>query len=161
MQAAHTILPYRLGVGVMLLNAQGLVFVAKRIDTTSEAWQMPQGGIDEGEDPYGAARRELYEETGVQQTTLLAESEGWLSYDLPESLIPKLWGGRYRGQKQKWYALRFDGTDADVNLHLHEPEFSEWKWVAMETLPDLIVPFKRPLYEQIVQTFKGVSLRGE
>lgn len=150
-------LPYRLGVGVMLLNAQNSVFVAKRIDMTSEAWQMPQGGIDEGEAPYEAALRELAEETSINQTSLLQESRGWLSYDLPEALIPKLWSGKYRGQKQKWYALRFEGSDQDINLHTQHPEFSEWKWAQMADLPSLIVPFKRPLYEQIVAEFGALA----
>jgi putative (di)nucleoside polyphosphate hydrolase len=149
-----TSLPYRPGVGIMLLNQKGEVFVAKRIDMTSEAWQMPQGGIDEGEDPLTAAQRELFEETSVRDATLLAESRDWISYDLPEHLIPKLWGGRYRGQAQKWYAMRFDAADSQINLETAHPEFSEWRWVPMETLPDVIVPFKREMYARLVEEFR-------
>ena len=145
-------LPYRPGVGVMLLNPAGQVFVGQRIDSHVEAWQMPQGGIDPGEDPYAAALRELEEETGVAPhlTTLVAETVDWLCYDLPPELQGRIWGGKYRGQRQKWYALRFHGTDADVNIATAHPEFRAWKWAAPEQLPDLIVPFKRALYGQIV-----------
>ncbi len=138
---------------MMLLNAQNEVFVAKRIDTTSEAWQMPQGGIDKGEDPRTACMRELLEEIGTDKATIIGESDGWLTYDLPTHLVPKLWGGRFRGQEQKWYALRFDGADADINIATEHPEFSEWKWVPMDTLPDVIVPFKREMYANIVKEF--------
>lgn len=154
--SAFAHLPYRLGVGIMLLNSQNNVFVAKRIDTLAEAWQMPQGGIDEGEDPLIAAYRELAEETSVTDVELIAESRGWLSYDLPDDLIPKLWKGRYRGQKQKWYAMRLIGDENQINLETSHPEFSEWKWIEIPALPDVIVPFKRPLYEQIVSDFSAL-----
>jgi len=153
-----TQLPYRSGVGIMLLNAQNHVFVAKRIDTRSEAWQMPQGGIDHGETPIEAAKRELMEETGTDKATILQESRAWLTYDLPDDLIPTIWGGKYRGQKQKWFAMRFTGTDTDtdtdININTPHPEFCEWKWAPITTLPDLIVPFKRALYEAVVAEFK-------
>ena len=138
---------------MMLLNDDGKVFVAKRIDMTSEAWQMPQGGIDAGEDPRTACMRELMEEIGTDKATIIAESDGWLTYDLPTHLVPKLWGGKYRGQEQKWYLLRFTGTDADINIATDHAEFSEWKWAEMQSLPDLIVPFKKEMYAQIVALF--------
>lgn len=154
---AFSHLPYRQGVGIMLLNAQGQVFVAKRLDTMVEAWQMPQGGIDEGELPRAAALRELTEETGVpaQHVTILAESAEWLTYDLPDDLVPVIWKGRYRGQKQKWFALKLDGPDALINITADaHPEFSEWKWIAMAQLPEVIVPFKRELYATLVEEFR-------
>ncbi len=152
-------LPYRLGVGIMLINAQRKVFAAKRIDMTSEAWQMPQGGIDKGEKPEVAALRELLEETGTDKAEIIAESRGWYHYDLPAELVPIIWGGRYRGQKQKWFLMQFTGKDSDINIATINiateiPEFSEWKWVEPRTLPDIIVPFKRMLYEKIVEEFK-------
>ena len=152
-------LPYRRGVGIMLLNASGEVFVAKRIDTIAEAWQMPQGGIDVGEQPQEAALRELSEETGVAQTrvTILAESNDWLTYDLPDDLVPIIWKGQYRGQEQKWFAMRLDGDDALINIHDGDhPEFSEWKWIPMRELPEVIVPFKRHLYAALVAEFEGL-----
>jgi len=150
-------LPYRLCVGVMLLNRRGQVFVAQRIDMPSAAWQMPQGGIDPGETPRQAAVRELHEETGTDKAEFVAESRDWMRYDLPADLAPKLWGGRYRGQEQKWFAMRFLGTDADIDIHGETPEFSAWRWAELDEIAELIVPFKRPLYRQLVAEFGGVA----
>jgi putative (di)nucleoside polyphosphate hydrolase len=142
---------YRRGVGIMLFNREGFVFVAKRRDTEGDAWQMPQGGIDGTEEPRAAALRELEEEIGTKNAELVAETRNWLLYDLPDDLVGKVWGGKYRGQAQKWFAARFLGGDAEIDLAKHhDPEFSEWKWVPMEQLPELIVGFKRDLYRSIV-----------
>jgi putative (di)nucleoside polyphosphate hydrolase len=147
-------LPYRPGVGVMLFNRDGLVWVGQRTDAAG-GWQMPQGGIDEGEDPRVAALREMKEEIGTDKAEIIAESRDWYAYDLPAELhAVRLWGGRYRGQKQKWFALRFLGTDADIDLDADaHPEFTQWKWAPLATLPDFIVPFKRELYRQLVKEF--------
>jgi putative (di)nucleoside polyphosphate hydrolase len=147
---------YRRGVGIMLFNRSGLIFVAQRIDTDADAWQMPQGGIDEGEAPADAARRELKEEIGTDRAEIVAESKDWHRYELPADLQPLVWGGKFRGQMQKWFAMRFTGTDKDIDLETEHPEFSAWKWAKAATLPDLIVPFKRALYRDIVAEFKNV-----
>lgn len=148
-------LPYRPAAGVMLVNHQGKVFVAQRLDTDLEAWQMPQGGLDEGEDPEEAALRELEEETGISRrhVEILARTEEEFLYDLPDDLIGKLWQGRWRGQRQSWFLLRFHGTDQDVNLATAEPEFRAWKWADPSELPAMIVPFKRKLYEDVLEAF--------
>ncbi|QEX19537.1 RNA pyrophosphohydrolase [Hypericibacter terrae] len=148
-------LPYRPGVGIMLLNDEGSVFVAQRIDMPSDAWQMPQGGIDKGETPLEAAWREMLEEIGTNRAELLAESRDWLTYDLPRDLATRLWRGRFRGQRQKWFAFHFTGTDRDIDITSHDhPEFSNWRWAPMIDLPALIVPFKRQLYQQLVDEFR-------
>jgi putative (di)nucleoside polyphosphate hydrolase len=140
----------------MLLNGQGKVFVGARIDNTDEAWQMPQGGIDAGEDdPWQTALRELEEETGIPPhlVELVADCAERLKYDLPDDLRPKLWGGKYKGQDQDWYLARFLGRDSDVNIATQHPEFREWKWIEPAQLPDLIVPFKRDLYRRLLREF--------
>jgi len=147
---------YRPGVGVMLLDRQNRVFVARRIDMAGENWQMPQGGIDKGEAPRQAALRELKEEIGTDQAEFLAETQGWLRYDVPKRISARIWGGRYRGQIQKWYAMRFMGRDADIDLATAHPEFDAWKWIAAAELPTLIVPFKRQLYLDILAEFDAL-----
>lgn len=148
-------LPYRPCVGVMLANPRGHVFVGQRIDNNTAAWQMPQGGIDPGEDPRDAALRELFEETGVTADLvgIEAESDNWIPYDLPHDIVPRIWKGRYKGQEQKWFLLRFHGADADINIEVDHPEFSEWRWLPVEELIANIVPFKRGVYEQVVAAF--------
>jgi putative (di)nucleoside polyphosphate hydrolase len=146
---------YRRGVGVMLLNGDGKVFVGARIDNTDEAWQMPQGGIDEDEEPWATALRELEEETGIPPRLVqrIAVCPERLKYDLPEELRGNLWGGKWKGQDQDWYLARFLGTDADVNIHTRHPEFRAWQWIEPRQLPDLIVPFKQDLYRRLLREF--------
>lgn len=141
---------YRPGVGLMLINAQGLVFVARRNDVAAEAWQMPQGGIDPGEEPLTAALREMEEEIGTRAAEVLGESRGWIAYDLPPDLRARMWKGRFRGQCQKWFALRFTGRDGDICLDTAHPEFNAWRWVAVDEVVGGIVPFKRDLYRLVV-----------
>ena len=145
---------YRPGVGIMLLNSQGEVFVARRVDLPGQAWQMPQGGIEHGEDPRTAALRELAEETGIARAEILAESIGWLCYDLPVDLMARVWQGRWRGQRQKWFLMRFTGSDRDIDLSAGHPEFDAWKWVEISDLPCLVVPFKRQVYLDVLAEFR-------
>ncbi|MFQ5533638.1 MAG: RNA pyrophosphohydrolase [Sphingomonadales bacterium] len=152
-QTDLTRLPYRKGVGMMLLNADGQVFVGQRGDTSVEAWQMPQGGIDGDETPRDAALRELAEETGSDKAVFIAESADWYRYDLPVDLVGRVWSGRYRGQMQKWFVMRFTGSDSDINIDTDHPEFVAWQWMPMAELPDNIVTFKRPLYEALIREF--------
>jgi putative (di)nucleoside polyphosphate hydrolase len=155
-------LPYRPCVGVMLLNGQGLAFVGRRAEGQGAPegegkwWQMPQGGIDPGEDEEKAALRELNEETGIRTARIIGRAREWMSYDLPKELIGVAWEGRYRGQTQLWFAARFEGEDSEIELEPkpgHEREFDAWRWVALKELPDLVVPFKRPVYEAVVAEF--------
>lgn len=149
-------LPYRPCAGVMLMNAAGLVFVGQRIDTVLDAWQMPQGGIDEGEDAEAAAMRELAEETGIAPGHVepVARADRELFYDLPPEMVGKVWRGRWRGQRQWWFLLRFTGRDSDVHIDTPHPEFRAWRWADPETLPDLAVPFKRDLYRDVLAMFR-------
>ena len=148
-------LPYRPCAGVVLVNADGLVFAGQRIDMPG-AWQMPQGGIDKGEDPRQAALRELVEETGVtpDKVEVLAETPGWVYYDLPPELLGKVWKGRFGGQRQKWVLMRFLGTDADIRIDTDHPEFEEWRWMPAAALLESIVPFKRGVYEEVLAAFR-------
>lgn len=149
-------LPYRRGVGALLFNDAGAVFVARRLDTR-DAWQLPQGGIHKGETPRQAIFRELVEEIGTDRAEVVAKSKRWLHYDLPKELVGKVWNGRYRGQEQRWFALRFTGTDGDIDLAAHgKPEFDAWRWSAFEDLPLLAVGFKRALYQDLVDEFRPV-----
>ena len=158
------IVAYRPCVGVMLLNAQGLVWIGRRFekqndDGVGKWWQMPQGGIDAGEDPAKATIRELYEETAVTNAHIIAEAPSWYNYDLPEHLIGKSWGGKYRGQKQKWFALKFTGLDSEINLQPpgHKQEFDAWRWAKMDEMLELIIPFKREVYVDVIAAFRHLG----
>jgi putative (di)nucleoside polyphosphate hydrolase len=156
-------LPYRRCVGLTVLNAKGDVFIGRRlggpehVDLTHE-WQMPQGGLDPGEDPYACALRELYEETNIRSVERLGAIDDWLSYDIPRDILKQAWSGKYRGQTQKWFALRFTGDEREIDVARpaggkHKPEFTEWRWEKIEKLPELVVPFKRKIYERVVREF--------
>ena len=150
-------LPYRPCVGITLINAQGLIFAGRRLDSSANAWQMPQGGIDADEKPRNAALRELFEETGVraERVTYLARTEDWVTYDLPPELLGKVWGGKYRGQRQKWFLYRFDGDDSEIDIAKEHPEFAEWRWIGATEMLACIVPFKRAVYETVIAAFRA------
>ena len=151
-------LPLRIGVGIVLLNCENKIFVGRRIDNPAKSWQMPQGGVDENENLLQAAKRELKEETSIKTVTVIKELSEWLSYDLPENLLGKLWKGRYRGQKQKWFIMRFIGKEDEINIKQKKPEFSDWKWVSSKELPEVAVDFKIKIYtllaDEIELTYK-------
>jgi putative (di)nucleoside polyphosphate hydrolase len=159
-------LPYRPCVGVAVLNRDGRVFIGRRIDgpehtDATHVWQLPQGGIDPGEDPWPAARRELHEETNIRSVEKLGEIADWLSYDIPRDIVGQVWKGKYRGQTQKWFALRFTGKESEIDIAHpaggHEPEFVQWRWEPLKNVPELVVPFKRPVYERVVKEFSQLA----
>jgi len=149
-------LPLRSGVGIVVLNKDNRVFVAKRIDNQENFWQMPQGGVDSGEDYLAAAYRELEEETSIKDVDLVMELDGLISYDLPKSLLGIIWKGKYRGQEQKWFVMRFLGQDSDINIKTKNPEFCEWKWIDLENITDLVVDFKLHVYEDVKKKVKEI-----
>ena len=147
-------LPLRSGVGIVLLNNQNKVFVAKRIDNPKNFWQMPQGGIDEGEDPLKAAFRELKEETSIKNAELIKELDGTITYELPDRLLGIIWKGKYRGQKQKWFLMRFIGKDSEININTSNPEFLDWKWIELDLITDVVVDFKLHVYKELQEKVK-------
>jgi putative (di)nucleoside polyphosphate hydrolase len=157
MQVNPETLPYRPCVGVVLINADGKIWTGQRIDNPVPAWQMPQGGIDEGEKPRQAALRELHEETGISRDLVeyIGKTDGWITYDLPPDLLGKVWNGKYRGQKQKWFLFRYLGQDDQINIDRPHPEFSTWKWIGTDDMLAAIVPFKRQVYDTVVQSFRA------
>ena len=151
------ILPLRTGVGVIVLNKDNKVFVGKRKDNPIDKWQMPQGGVDKGEELVDAMRRELKEETSIKNIEIIKEIDGWLDYELPKNLLGKIWKGRYRGQKQKWFIVKFLGEESEINITTKRPEFIEWKWVERSQLPYIIVDFKKNVYERLVVELKNIT----
>ena len=149
-------LPSRIGVGIALLNHENKVFVGKRIDNPANSWQMPQGGVDENEDFLQAAKRELEEETSIKTVAVIKELEEWLTYDLPENLLGKLWKGKYRGQKQKWFIMKFLGKNKEINIKTKHPEFFEWKWIELDKITDVVVDFKLDVYKKVKEKIKKI-----
>ena len=150
------LLPLRTGVGIIVLNKENKVFVGKRKDNPFDKWQMPQGGVDPNENLLSAMKRELLEETSIKSIRMIKEFDFWLQYELPKNLIGKIWKGKYRGQKQKWFIVRFLGKDEEINLDTNSPEFIEWKWIAIENLPDVIVHFKKKLYTNLLPEIRKI-----
>ena len=148
-------LPLRIGVGIIVLNNENQVFVGKRKDNPIDKWQMPQGGVNAGENLVDAMKRELHEETGIQNIKILNEIDGWFEYELPNHLLGKIWKGKYRGQKQKWFVVKFLGNDREINLEVDKPEFIEWQWLDVENLPNVIVDFKKKVYEQLLPKIRS------
>ena len=163
-------LPYRPCVGLTVFNREGRVFIGRRVNgpehvDATHVWQMPQGGLDPGEDTYDCALRELYEETSIRSVEHLATINDWLTYDIPRAIVGHAWEGKYRGQTQKWFALRFTGKEKEINIASpggggHKPEFVEWRWEPLENLPEMVVPFKRPVYERVVKEFSRFTARA-
>ena len=151
------ILPLRIGVGAIVLNNNNQIFVGKRKDNPIDKWQMPQGGVDKGEELVDAMRRELKEETSIKNIEIIKEIDGWLDYELPKNLLGKIWKGRYRGQKQKWFIVKFLGEESEINITTKRPEFIEWKWVERSQLPNIIVDFKKNVYERLVVELKNIT----
>ena len=149
-------LPLRNGVGIIVLNKDNKILVAKRIDNSKNFWQMPQGGVDEGEDFLSAAYRELEEETSIKNVELIKELDGMLTYELPTHLLGKIWKGKYRGQKQKWFIMRFLGNDDDINLKTDKPEFLEWKWIDLSMITEVVVDFKKHVYNELKEKIKKI-----
>ncbi len=149
-------LPFRTGVGIVVLNSKNEVFVGKRKDNPFDKWQMPQGGVEPGETLLLAMKRELLEETSIKTIKILKEFDQWLEYELPQNLIGKIWKGKYRGQKQKWFIVKFLSNDSEININTQYPEFIEWKWIKKENLPKLIVYFKKHVYEQVLIELKKI-----
>lgn len=156
MQEKFKDLPLRSGVGIVVLNKDDKVFVAKRIDNPKNFWQMPQGGVDEGEDFLKAAYRELEEETSIKNVELIKELDGTITYELPDRLLGLIWKGKYRGQKQKWFLMRFVGSDSEINIKTKHPEFLEWKWVELDKITDLVVDFKLHVYKEVKDKVKKI-----
>jgi putative (di)nucleoside polyphosphate hydrolase len=154
----HNELPLRLGVGIVLLNQKNEIFVGKRIDNPKNSWQMPQGGVDQNEDFLQAAKRELVEETGIKSVRLIKELDGWFKYDLPEYLLGKLWEGKYKGQKQKWFVMKFLGKSNEINVKTKNPEFLDWKWINFSKLPEVAVHFKVDIYKKIKEELTSLRL---
>ena len=150
-------LPLRIGVGAIVLNEKNQVFVGKRKDNPVDKWQMPQGGVNRGEDLIEAMKRELHEETGIQNIKILNEIDGWFEYELPNYLLGKIWRGKFRGQKQKWFIVKFLGNDKEINLEIDKPEFIEWQWLDIENLPNVIVDFKKKVYEQLLPKIRNFT----
>ncbi len=151
----HTkILPLRIGVGIIVLNSENKVFVGKRRDNPIDKWQMPQGGVDDNEKYFDAMKRELFEETGIKNINLIKELDGWYTYNLPDNLLGVIWKGKFRGQKQKWFIVKFLGSESEINLNVQKPEFIEWKWAEIDNLPKMIVEFKKEIYKKLTIEIK-------